>query len=1464
MRRSFRTALKLVGSVACAAAVGGPIGGMLGSLGGELLGKMLESSAQEVAGILSDLSTNVLKDFAKGLGGSPNHDLQRALAAALESALQRKRDELRREEGTNRFLRGKLLSDEHERLFALWLKKLQQAQSDEQALQELLSGEVTPEAILQAVDAKDEQQAWWQFVEQALTAWAGGQSIPDDLGNFLRERLPQNLQAALAEILKDPKHQRAWIAFQRTMMTETLSLVRHVQDQLTDLTKEQQQGFAQLQKHLETLSTAPELLTQLSRAMTEILAAVHEGTERIEQLLETLSVTLLREIRRRPLYERYAGLEVADRVEELLRDYTTLFVGRKDELAQLDGLLSAKLSGKLIITAKAGFGKTALLANWVARRRGDGCFVACHFFSHRYDATRSVVNAYRNLLRQLFIYHELADEPLPDDENSLRDTLYGIVKERGARPDEPLIIVLDGLDEAEHVFSPPFPVPLPEGVFVVVSARADEGEEPDYLRSWMDVAKRLHLTRLPRIAIADYLRRAGDGELAAFAEDEGFIAQVDETTEGFPLYLRFLIDEMIQAAKAGQDVQAVLTRSPRGFGAYVREQLRLLAQVEEVQQKREVQELFALLSVALGALSEDDVQALTGLTVFDLRALPWQATRWFTIQTRPPAQTLYAFAHALLADEFERALGRQAQDARNKLMDYCSRWQEHRSPYALRHYAEHLIDLGKLAEAVEILTDVEFIEARCRGDFLRHHMRECKAMVGKISDATPREILRTVASAIAIERPTLERFPELTFQALVNSCRWVDAAWTQSLIQRWMSSWESSGHGAWLERLLPPREIPQKSPITMVLPDAFVRSLAFSSDGKYLAGAGGRSVIVWEVESGEEICVLEVPKFINGGLIDVAWSGDGRWIAAIGNLEGYLALWDFRDKRLRFFKKVHEFGRTVAFCPQELRDPFYDWDLLTCGRDSFRLWFIQEDCDEVISEALDVSGEKLRFIQIMLGDAIPWKPPLAGAAWVKLDGQQVIAVAAESGQIVLLKAGLRPVAGANPGLSLHHVSATEDGRFIALVQDVNESPLPGAARMGNDHCFFLIDNEQEQDISGFRLKGHIAKISLLSAENRMLTCEEDTGLAILWNLVPFSMKGAWQGPSIGLWAGALGKGNRIAISTKHDSVMLLTPEAMSSHPEDSAGHVWSMSISADGDSIVAARAGHYLDSRFEGDLALVRLKNQKIMSLESFKERDAPLSTAYLPDGRFVTGHMDGTIRLWSPNGSLELKHLIRKDVGIGNICVSKSGELVALSCGSWYDRHEVPDTIHVLQIADMSEVFTGGAGERGYGGKPGNALAFGGRDNDLLICGGSPIRMWRKSDSGWEIAAEIENDLGVILDIAWSLHLGGFIFSYGSWHSGGLGLLRPTSTDWQKTVWRTGKITLGLGISECGQFIAFGDADRVCRFCRFEDNGSITVLAKHFIHAAAEVCSAVVSWTHRLVAFGDANGDIHVFRYHE
>lgn len=421
-----------------------------------------------------------------------------------------------------------------------------------------------------------------------------------------------------------------------------------------------------------------------------------------------------REVRRRTLYERYAALEVADHVEKLVGEYSKLFVGRDAEVARLDSFLTQKSSGMIVVTAKAGFGKTALLANWVSTRQGRNSFIAYHFFSHIYETTHSVINAYRNLLRQLYIYHELA-ENIPNDENELHGALSGIIQERGARSDEPLVFVIDGLDEADKGFDLPFPSHLPDGVFIIASVRPDERKETKYLRNWLATAERLQLSRLSDMAIGDYLRHADDGKLAQYVQDPSFVAEVAEKTEGYPLYLRYLSDDMI-AAKTGQDVHATLTRSPRGFSAYVDTQIDLIA--ETVDLKPQAGELFSILSVALGTLSADDLQRLTGLTTFGLRSLPWRVTRWFSIQSSPDSPELYSFAHPMLADEFGRALGRQAQQAREKLIEYCrSTWREGNT-YALIYLPTHLIQVGAIDDLHSLINE-DFMWAK-RSKFGSH------------------------------------------------------------------------------------------------------------------------------------------------------------------------------------------------------------------------------------------------------------------------------------------------------------------------------------------------------------------------------------------------------------------------------------------------------------------------------------------------------------------------------------------------------------------------------------------------------------------------------------------------------------------------------------------------------------------------------------------------------------------------
>jgi len=428
-----------------------------------------------------------------------------------------------------------------------------------------------------------------------------------------------------------------------------------------------------------------------------------EGFERLNQTLAESALSIIG--------EQYIGYEIEAQVKGIVHEYIQQpFEGREEEQRQLDDFVQHNSRGVLLVMGAAGFGKSALLSHWQQTQQ-ENCFIAYHCFSYRYQKTRSVSEAYRHLLKQLYLYHNIRNGQFPNDPNRMRDILVGMLEKPVSPEGKRLVIVLDGLDEASETLEPFF-TRLPDGVFVIASARAESEDEPEYLRNWTDNAQRLYLKRLRREAIPKWLRQIS--ELVTYSQNQDFVKRLDEITGGFPLYLRYLIDELRQAAIKRQDVQGVLRNSPGGFKAYVKEQFRQLAQVEEIKRQREVRELFALLSVALGALSEDDIEELTELNAWDLADLPWQATRWFSIQTG-----CYSFAHPLLAQEFKGALGRQASLAEAKLIDYCAKWQElERSDYGLRYYAEHLGLAKRWQELYELARNQEFVTAQ------RQHLPE--------------------------------------------------------------------------------------------------------------------------------------------------------------------------------------------------------------------------------------------------------------------------------------------------------------------------------------------------------------------------------------------------------------------------------------------------------------------------------------------------------------------------------------------------------------------------------------------------------------------------------------------------------------------------------------------------------------------------------------------------------------------
>jgi hypothetical protein len=486
----------------------------------------------------------------------------------------------------------------------------------------------------------------------------------------------------------------ALIAYLEQKFAPILQRLDDIKQQLDELERQQREGFEELKER-----------------QAEIIATLMPMRE-TQQVMQALLSEVVKWLRW--MAENFGKSHVATYLDDATRQFLREkwqqgFVGRKEAMERLNRFVATNPNGVAIVYAPAGYGKTTFLAHWIRQVEetggwlsGDGETVVAivrHFFSATMHLSPSPSNAFAHLLAQLT---RLSDQPTPipdsDDERwaALRNFLANLKLPESVNK---LVIVLDGLDDAEGEVKPFIPDKIPEGLFVVVSGRWDgEGELPNYLKEWAKFTELIPLKALSEEELREWLRAAGEGELAQFAENDDFVRMLREKTDGLPLFVRYLMDDLLQAVKEGKSPEQVLERTPSGFSEYVREQFGQLAKL--VRNEKGVRDLFALLTVAKGALRQDEVEELTGLSVWDLEDLPHQVTRWFSIgKTRSPADMptaempTYSFAHPLLAEEFRKHLGKEARQMEERLLKWCENWREHRSfPYILRHYAEHLYD----------------------------------------------------------------------------------------------------------------------------------------------------------------------------------------------------------------------------------------------------------------------------------------------------------------------------------------------------------------------------------------------------------------------------------------------------------------------------------------------------------------------------------------------------------------------------------------------------------------------------------------------------------------------------------------------------------------------------------------------------------------------------------------------------
>jgi hypothetical protein len=350
-------------------------------------------------------------------------------------------------------------------------------------------------------------------------------------------------------------------------------------------------------------------------------------------------------------------LKVLD-FERLVDERTKNFVGRDFIFKAIDRQLNQTefSSGYILIRGEPGIGKTALLCQLV-KTRGY-----VHHFNIAPQNIRSTLTFLENVCAQIIVRYQLNYAALPpeaaQDSAFLSQLLSEAAKKVG---DEPIVILVDALDEAEDIglaatanrlYLPPV---LPDGVFFVLTSR----EQMDY-RLVVDSREDIYLRdddlqnlQDVRTYISDFLKNHLDimvARLAAWGVSaEQFIELICDRSQGNFMYLVHVLNDI----RTGQISPATLDkiqRLPKGLRAYYERHWRIMRSQDQARFEQIYEPVLRILATVREPVSIDSVQEWTKIDEARVRDVirEW---RPFLNEHRSQADaSLYRVYHASFQD----------------------------------------------------------------------------------------------------------------------------------------------------------------------------------------------------------------------------------------------------------------------------------------------------------------------------------------------------------------------------------------------------------------------------------------------------------------------------------------------------------------------------------------------------------------------------------------------------------------------------------------------------------------------------------------------------------------------------------------------------------------------------------------------------------------------------------------------
>lgn len=452
--------------------------------------------------------------------------------------------------------------------------------------------------------------------------------------------------------------------------------------------------------------------------------------------------------------------------EDLEKQYPALnsLYGRKKQLTEVQELIRHYFAsgGYLWINGAPGVGKTAFMVGLRQRMRTDNTAFCISFFFRLGDVRCAPEHFYRAALLHL--------KQTPDETRTLKNQFVAALRRHVEMSGKPVLFLLDGMDEISDVY-PDFAYEIlarsEPGIVWICAGRnpapdltPDNCGESYVLQPLTEENVRQWLTDdLERVKYKLFER---DDWQSDGSSRNVFVAALVKRSEGIPLYIMLTLQDLRADPLRLMDEDKL----PQGLSGYYDQ---LLDRMKVSDASSVLTDILVLLSWTLEPLTGDTIEQILAPQYADdapdWRKLVADTIRdaAFVLHLAPtPEQT---WGWTLYHDSLRMHLQNMATVATARrrtqrlLLGWCKNWQTHRQPYAIRRYAQHLIEKGEWDALRQLLlvsadhqpwAEVRYeLEQRYGGYLedlvkLEHHAQESRDRSLQIECAVVRASIHTI------------------------------------------------------------------------------------------------------------------------------------------------------------------------------------------------------------------------------------------------------------------------------------------------------------------------------------------------------------------------------------------------------------------------------------------------------------------------------------------------------------------------------------------------------------------------------------------------------------------------------------------------------------------------------------------------------------------------------------------------